>query len=225
MRKDVCQALANAADGVLIANQDQEIVYWNQAAEAILGYDADEIAGLPCHRIMAGCNDRGRLICRQRCRVAGAAVRGQPVESFDMFVRPKSDGGRWLNISTLTWSTSGSRASAAIVHLFRDVTQKKQRELLLEKVLDAAKTMQNGEPSRSFPPLPAELPAVTLTEREREVLLLLADGLGTRDIAQSLSISTSTARNHIRNVLRKLQVHSRLEAVVRAYREGLVARR
>ena len=61
-----------------------------------------------------------------------------------------------------------------------------------------------------------------LTDREREVLSLLAQGHITRDIAQSLSISNSTTRNHIQNILHKLNVHSRLEAVAYAYEHGLV---
>jgi DNA-binding NarL/FixJ family response regulator len=64
--------------------------------------------------------------------------------------------------------------------------------------------------------------AQELTDREREVLSLLAQGLNTPDIAQSLSISSSTVRNHVQNILHKLQVHSRLEAVAYALKHGLV---
>jgi two-component system nitrate/nitrite response regulator NarL len=64
--------------------------------------------------------------------------------------------------------------------------------------------------------------AQDLTDREREVLSLLAQGHSTREIAQALSISYSTARNHIQNILHKLNVHSRLEAVAYAYEHGLV---
>jgi two-component system nitrate/nitrite response regulator NarL len=64
-----------------------------------------------------------------------------------------------------------------------------------------------------------------LTPREREVLMLLADGLDTGGIAARLSVTHTTARTHISNILAKLQVHSRLEAVAFAYRHGLVYRR
>jgi DNA-binding NarL/FixJ family response regulator len=62
----------------------------------------------------------------------------------------------------------------------------------------------------------------TLTSREREILELLADGHGTRDITQLLSISTSTVRNHIQHILQKLQVHTRLEAVAISIKHNLV---
>lgn len=65
-------------------------------------------------------------------------------------------------------------------------------------------------------------PTPELTARQYEVLALLADGLGTTQIAAKLGVAEETARNHIRRLLRELGVHSRLEAVVRAYRLGLL---
>ena len=64
--------------------------------------------------------------------------------------------------------------------------------------------------------------ATALTRRELEVLQLMAEGLGNRAIAERLFISENTVKNHVRNVHEKLQVHSRMEAVVRAVREGLL---
>lgn len=61
-----------------------------------------------------------------------------------------------------------------------------------------------------------------LTQREREILELMADGFGNRAIADSLFISENTVRNHVRNVLDKLQARTRTEAVVRAVRAGLI---
>jgi DNA-binding CsgD family transcriptional regulator len=63
-----------------------------------------------------------------------------------------------------------------------------------------------------------------LTARQSEALALLAEGLGTSEIAARLGVADETARNHIRALLRQLDVHSRLEAVVKAYRLGLLDR-
>ncbi|HEX5017106.1 MAG TPA: response regulator transcription factor [Actinomycetes bacterium] len=67
-----------------------------------------------------------------------------------------------------------------------------------------------------------QLPTPRLTERELEVLKLVARGLNNRDIARELYISENTVKNHIRNILEKLQLHSRMEAVVYAVREKLL---
>jgi len=67
-----------------------------------------------------------------------------------------------------------------------------------------------------------QVPAPKLTEREMEVLRLVARGLGNREIAKELFISENTVKNHVRNILEKLQLHSRMEAVVYAVREKLL---
>ena len=61
-----------------------------------------------------------------------------------------------------------------------------------------------------------------LTKREREVLQALADGLNDKEIADRLRISTETARTHMVNILGKLGVDSRLQALVFAVRHGAV---
>ena len=67
---------------------------------------------------------------------------------------------------------------------------------------------------------PAE-PFPELTDREREVLSLLADGRSNADIAQRLTITQKTVRNHVANIFAKLQVDDRGQAIVRAREAGL----
>jgi DNA-binding NarL/FixJ family response regulator len=67
-----------------------------------------------------------------------------------------------------------------------------------------------------------QVPSPRLTARELEVLRLVARGLNNRDIARELVISENTVKNHVRNILEKLQLHSRMEAVVYAVREKLL---
>ena len=61
-----------------------------------------------------------------------------------------------------------------------------------------------------------------LTAREREVLRLMADGLGNKGIATALGISSHTAKYHVASVLAKLDAQSRTEAVTKGLREGLL---
>jgi DNA-binding NarL/FixJ family response regulator len=65
-------------------------------------------------------------------------------------------------------------------------------------------------------------PTPRLTDRELEVLRLVAQGLTNREIAAQLYISENTVKNHVRNILEKLHLHSRMEAVVHAVREKLL---
>jgi two-component system NarL family response regulator len=67
-----------------------------------------------------------------------------------------------------------------------------------------------------------QVPSPRLTDRELEVLKLVAQGLNNREIAKRLFISENTVKNHVRNILEKLQLHSRMEAVMYAVREKLL---
>jgi DNA-binding NarL/FixJ family response regulator len=67
-----------------------------------------------------------------------------------------------------------------------------------------------------------ELPAPVLTARELEVLKLVARGMSNKDVADELFISENTVKNHVRNILEKLHLHSRMEAVMYAVRKRLV---
>jgi DNA-binding NarL/FixJ family response regulator len=72
-------------------------------------------------------------------------------------------------------------------------------------------------------PAPPELGgAPLLTDRELEVLRLVAEGLDTREISQRLDISLHTVRNHLQSCIRKLGVHTRTQAVSTAIRRGII---
>jgi PAS domain S-box-containing protein len=214
------QVLDSAADGAYAIDEDQHIVYWNKAAEEILGYTSEEVVGRACFEILGGLDDHGHAICRHHCHVSTTALTGSPVTSYDTCARTRSGQARWINISILTLPTS-ENSNSLVIHLFRDATEKKQSEQFTRQVLNAAKSLRGAAGLRPTAPELAGT-AAELTDREREVLTLLAQGLSTRDIAEYLSISPSTARNHVQNVLHKLNVHSRLEAVSYAFEHGLV---
>ncbi len=80
----------------------------------------------------------------------------------------------------------------------------------------------SGEPPPAAEPGPAdELARFGLTEREREVLILLAAGRSNPEIAQALFISPKTASVHVSNILAKLGVSGRVEAAAVAHRLGV----
>ncbi|HLF99196.1 MAG TPA: response regulator transcription factor [Acidimicrobiia bacterium] len=112
------------------------------------------------------------------------------------------------------------------------------KEISIEEVADAIRAVTQGQ-SLISPSMASKLlqefnvlskqaddrsspHAPKLTERELEVLQLVAQGLSNRKIADKLYISENTVKNHVRNMLEKLHVHSRMEAVLYAMRENLI---
>jgi NarL family two-component system response regulator LiaR len=82
----------------------------------------------------------------------------------------------------------------------------------------ARKVLQEITHSADRPPTPDPL-----TEREAEVLRLVAQGLSNQDIARKLNISDPTVRTHVSNILSKLHLATRIQAALYALREGLVS--
>ncbi len=87
---------------------------------------------------------------------------------------------------------------------------------MASKLIDEFKAMVKRTDER------AQVPGPRLTDRELEVLKLVAKGMNNRDIGSELFISENTVKNHVRNILEKLHLHSRMEAVVYAVREKLL---
>ncbi len=114
------------------------------------------------------------------------------------------------------------------------------KDIPLDQVAEAVRSVHGGQ-SLISPPMagkllsefaalarrdederPQQVPAPKLTDREMQVLKLVARGMNNRDIAKALFISDNTVKNHVRNILEKLQIHSRMEAVMVAVREKLI---
>jgi DNA-binding NarL/FixJ family response regulator len=87
---------------------------------------------------------------------------------------------------------------------------------MASKLLDEFAAMIKKEEEKE------QVPAPRLTPREMEVLQHVAQGMNNREIAKTLFISENTVKNHVRNILEKLHLHSRMEAVVYAVREKLL---
>ena len=112
------------------------------------------------------------------------------------------------------------------------------KEISIEEVASAIRSVVSGQ-SLISPSMASKLlteftnlakkaderqavPTPRLTDRELEVLQLVAQGMSNREIAGDLYISENTVKNHVRNILEKLHLHSRMEAVVYAVREKLL---
>ena len=109
------------------------------------------------------------------------------------------------------------------------------KDVTLDRLVSAVRTLAAGgrmvqpaltaraEQELSQRPREADLsPAVDLTEREREVLRLLAGGFSNREIGRTLFVAEGTVKNHVSNILTKMGVRDRTRAVLKAAERGLL---
>lgn len=208
------QALASTGDGVSVITSDGRILLWNRAAERILGYSAREAMGRLCCDVFLGRDDDGNRLCYRGCHMMALVKMNEPIEHFEMRSETKAGARVWLDVSVLSIPSSranGASNESLVVHLFRDVTATKELLSLVHERLGAASLA--AEERRGDP---------RLTRRELEILRLVATGLNTRAIAERVHVSPATVRNHVQNILGKLDAHSRLEAVAYANRHRLL---
>lgn len=102
-----------------------------------------------------------------------------------------------------------------LVSALRDI--EKGKSVVAQDLTDALARMVQGETTMDN----NNGPFAELTPREREILCLLADGQSNKLIARNLGISDGTVKLHVKAILRKLGIHSRVEAAVIAVEQGL----
>jgi PAS domain S-box-containing protein len=187
------------------------IMGWNNAAEGLFGYGAQDVLGRPCNEVMNFEDRCGNMVCDAECALHGAPRDSGSwvVPTRDVLARTDSGQRLWLSLTTvLVPRSKGERCSR--IHLMRETGVTPELEMA---ILERLTQPKRGEVDASV--------IDQLTLREREVLRKLADGLGTQEIADQLFVSSTTARNHVQHILNKLGVHSRLEAVALALHNHL----
>lgn len=210
--------LEHTDDAVYAVTADGEVCFWNAAAEHLFGYPAAESLH---HNIDDLLQARDALGTSPLHGGIEAATRtwngaGGGVPNFDMEVSTRSGARIWVNVSTIVYDNQrlGRRLFVRLAH---DIDKRRRLEESLGRMLDAARQLvaQADDPSHHAPTEP-------LSERERRILRLFADGGNSTAIARTLGISAQTLRNHLHHINRKLRTHNRLEAVTHALRRGLL---
>jgi DNA-binding response OmpR family regulator len=196
---------ANPCGPILVVDSDP------QASEVVVrllrqaGYLA-WVCGTPAEAFESACKQRPRLV------VLEVALPG--VSGFELCRKLKVELGSMLPIMFL--SGRGIDSLERVAGLDVGADDYLAKPFVADELLARVRALLR----RSEPP--AVQSESQLTSREVEVLGLLAEGLGQAEIAGQLVVSPKTVGNHIEHILAKLGVHSRAQAVARAYREHIV---
>jgi len=213
---DLLELLSSGEPPAFANDEEHRIIFWNRGAEEITGRSAAQTLGRSCHEVFGARDSFGNRFCAEACAVTTSIGRGEAIRRFEVTAVAGAKPAQVLGFTILQYRDASSGKTIA-VHLVDQVRSRPELARVPGRLnperdpaaLRATRT-SNASPSRS----------VDLSERERQVLRSIASGMSNKAIATSCGISVATARNHVQHILQKLGVHSKLEAVALAFREG-----
>ncbi len=206
--KDLLSTIGRTTDAMVAVGTDMSIVGWNDAATDLFGLTADEAIGRACSQVMCWRDRCGDPICGE-CGAATPIGDDELMPTRQVLGRTADGKTLWLSATTIV-PPPDMRDSYRLVHLVREVGLPPELERLIAERLQGWSPASDEETSVLG----------SLTPRENEILRLLTDGLDGSAVARELYLSPATVRNHIQHILKKLNVHSRTEAVALALRSG-----
>ncbi len=210
--------LENTADAAYTVTEDGEICSWNGAAERLFGYAASEVLRRNVDEVLQARDDLGTEALAGGIEAAARRWDGTSggIAAFDLEVHARSGDRIWVNVSTIVFDNkrTGRRLFVRLAH---DITQRRHKEELLNRLTEVA-----GQIVALTNDASDHAPVEALSEQERRILKLFAEGNNPAAIARRLRISAQTLRNHLHRINRKLRTHNRLEAVTHAQRRGLI---
>jgi DNA-binding CsgD family transcriptional regulator len=208
--------LLRTVDGIFAVDARQRIVLWNPGCEQLFGLPVQQALGRSCSEIVRGKNPMEQPVCGGGCCIASFAENPNIPSVFPL--RARDAAGRELRLTVSVLLVPSMRKEQRLcVHLLRCGA-------MMDPVLESQNGEHSTRPQQARAPAQDEMPPSVsgLTTREREILKLLAEGLGVGVISQLMKISIATVRNHVQHIEGKLAVHSQAEAVAYAYRHNLV---
>ncbi|MEO7082698.1 MAG: PAS domain S-box protein [Gemmatimonadaceae bacterium] len=210
--------LDRTAEAVYTVTVDGKICSWNGASEKLFGYTPAEVLLRGIDEVFEARDTLGTEALaggmEASTRQWGESSGG--IASFDLEVATKSGDRIWVNISTIVFDNSRT-GRRLFIRLAHDITHRRHKEQLFTEMLALARHVValTGDASD-------HAPVDALSDQERRILTLFAEGGNPGAIARKLKISPQTLRNHLHHINRKLRTHNRLEAVTHARRRGLI---
>lgn len=209
--------------GAYAVSLDQKILYWNRSAQRILGFHPDDVLGRRCYEVMQG-TSTGSLTpeCSMGCPSIRYLRAGLVPATNRLRMLCSSGDRKWVSVTPMVVS-GVLRDSPLLVHFFDDSEDMEE----FDRSKDSVREMlsESGADILSDHPQQPSVPDETsiLSRRELEVLRLVALGRETPRIATELGISRHTVRNHIRNLRYKLGAATKLDAVIKGIRLGILS--
>jgi DNA-binding CsgD family transcriptional regulator len=198
---------------------DGTILVCNDAAIDLLGHTPRETVGRDFAQVFRPRDIYGNPLRYDGAFFLGLLSRGRPLRNFECNLRKVGGDYQRCTVSMVT-VLGTTPIGHQFVYILWPVLRRRLADDVIERVLTRPE-LENGRLGESLR-RDAAAHHSPLTPRQLEVLRLVAEGRSTHQIAETLCISVETVRHHVRNVLERLDAHSRAEAVSSALRRHLI---
>jgi PAS domain S-box-containing protein len=218
LESELFALLEHTADAAYTVTTDGEICSWNRSAELLLGHPASEVLHRNIDDVLKARDTMGTpaLAGGSEATPRNWNETSGGVKNFDLEVETRAGERLRVNVSTIIFNNQRT-GRQLFVRLMHDDDLRRRNEELVQRMVDAAR-----EVVLRFEDAASHSPINPLSDQERRILALFADGSDPSAIATELNISAQTLRNHLHHINRKLRTHNRLEAVTHAQKRGLI---
>ncbi|MCW9013663.1 MAG: LuxR C-terminal-related transcriptional regulator [Gammaproteobacteria bacterium] len=191
-----------STDAIIGINADGHIRYWNRQFEQLSGFSQHNMRGKHCSDLLSNGNNQCPVNCKTQCCINQQHHAAKQRREFDAIISPAEGDALQVNIGSC-YIPQNSQQTASTYFSIRKSAVNNSVANQQHETADITQSHLDQ-----------------LTRRQQKVLGLAVEGLNTREIAQHLSISLETVRNHFKHIYPKLGVHSRAEAVGLVLRTG-----
>ncbi len=214
----------NAARAAVATDGDNTILNWNAAAVELFGFTAEDTVGRNLQRVIQARDVHGNRLSADFGAFHEMTRIGEAPQSFELAIITAT--GKMIRVAISIVVVLGPQPTEhTLVYLMTPMHRRRRADEAIDRLL-----AQANVPGVTVPGAQQVTGADQrgtsrtrhLTRRQLEVLLLLAEGKKSREIAGELCISVHTVRTHIQGVLRTLGAANCLEAVSRALHERLI---
>ena len=216
--------VANAARAAVATDDKNRILHWNDAAIELFGFTDEEVVGRNLQTVIQARDVHGNRLSADFGAFHEMVRIGEAPQSFELAIITAT--GKMIRVAVSVVVVLGPQPSEySLVYLMTPMHRRRRADEAIDRLLSQTNlpgitvpgvTVATGAEQRGTAKQPH------LTRRQLEVLLLLAEGKRSGEIADELNISVHTVRTHIQGILRTLGAANRLEAVSRALHERII---
>jgi PAS domain S-box-containing protein len=221
---NVATIVGKSARAAVAVDPENRITHWNKAAVEAFGFTDDEVLGRNLQQVIQARDVHGNRLPTNHSALHEMIAIGEAPHSFELAIITAT--GKMIRVAVSLIVVLGPQPrDYAIVYLMTVLHRRRRADEAIDRLL-----AQTSIPGVTVPgtnaPSGAEhrgsRQSPHLTRRQLEVLLLMAEGKNSEEIAAELGVSIHTVRTHTQGILRTLNATNRLEAVSRALHERVI---